>query len=175
MLSAFYQTSSQLCFTLLGLWLLVLQTKYNEWIGDQARRRLATIISLYFLLPGSMSLIALLGSDVPILWRVSFGIASALGAATTAPIWGPRRAVAHEAKPLARGSGFAIEVFIAARWFGVLIYLMVLLLSVDPGLALLAYVPPLLVVGVGLSLLIVLGVCLAWSYFLEPAVPEAAP
>lgn len=175
MLTAFYQTSSQLCFTLLGLWWLVLQTKYSEWIGDHARRRLATIISLYFLLPGSMSLVALLGSDVPMLWRISFGIASALGAAATAPIWGARRAVAREAKPLARGSGFKVEVFIAARWFGVLIYLTVLLLAIDPSVALLVRATPLLLAGVGLSLLIVLGVSLAWAYFLEPGAPESAP
>ena len=28
----FYQTVAQLSFTLLGLWWLVLQTKYSEWI-----------------------------------------------------------------------------------------------------------------------------------------------
>ena len=61
MLVAFYQTAAQLCFTLLGLWWLVLQTKYKEWINDSERRRMATSISLYFLLPGAMSLIALLG------------------------------------------------------------------------------------------------------------------
>jgi hypothetical protein len=33
-------------------------------------------------------------------------------------------------------------------------------------------IAPLLVAGVGLSLLVVLGVSLAWSYFLEPAPGE---
>jgi len=175
MLTAFYQTSSQLCFTLLGLWWLVLQTKYTEWIGDHARRRLATTISLYFLLPGSMSLVALLGTDVPALWRITFGIASMIGLVATAPVWGARRAVAREAKPLARGSGFTVEVFIAARWFGVALYLAVLLLAIDPTIALLTHVTPLVMAGVALSLLVVLGVSLAWSYFLEPGVPESTP
>ena len=75
MLVAFYQTAAQLCFTLLGLWWLVLQTKYKEWINDSERRRMATSISLYFLLPGAMSLIALLGADIPPLWRTTFALA----------------------------------------------------------------------------------------------------
>lgn len=175
MLTAFYQTTSQLCFTLLGLWWLVLQTKYSEWISDHARRRLATTISLYFLLPGAMSLLALLSADNPLLWRIAFTIASILGVVVTAPVWGPQRTVAKEATPLARGSGFGVEIFIAARWFGVVVYLFVLTLSIDPGIARLVGATPLLLTGVGLSLLIVLGVSLAWSYFLEPGAQGSEP
>ena len=78
-LQMFYQTVAQLCFTLLGLWWLVLQTKYAEWIGDPSRRRMITNISLYFLLPGAMSLLALLSSQVHLLWQAAFILASGLG------------------------------------------------------------------------------------------------
>src|SRR5512146_1395297 len=59
-LETFYQTVSQVCFTLLGFWLIVLQTKYQEWSGKAERRRMIVNISLYFLLPGTMSLLAML-------------------------------------------------------------------------------------------------------------------
>lgn len=83
---AFYQTMAQLCFTLLGLWWLVLQTKYSEWIGVRERRRRVTNISLYFLLPGAMSLLALLSTEVRFLWQIAFIVASALGAYETAAL-----------------------------------------------------------------------------------------
>src|SRR6185312_1966723 len=78
----FYQTVAQLSFTLLGLWWLVLQTKYSEWIHDRPRQRMATNITLYFLLPGSMSLLALLATNSRLLWQVSFIIAAVIGALT---------------------------------------------------------------------------------------------
>jgi hypothetical protein len=80
----FYQTVAQLAFTLLGLWWLVLQTKYNEWIHSQTRRRMATNITLYFLLPGSMSLLALLATTSRLLWQVAFVLAALIGAVATA-------------------------------------------------------------------------------------------
>jgi hypothetical protein len=87
MFAVFYQTAAQLSFTLLGLWWLILQTKYREWIGDNERRHMATSVSLYFLLPGVMSLVALLGANIPFLWRVSFALASAIGAMETVFAW----------------------------------------------------------------------------------------
>jgi hypothetical protein len=44
-LETFYQTVAQLSFTLLGLWFLVLQTKYQEWIGSPTDRRMVTSIA----------------------------------------------------------------------------------------------------------------------------------
>src|SRR5579884_1715878 len=79
----FYQTVAQLCFTLLGLWWLVLQTKYREWIGHRMRRRMATYITFYFLLPGTMSLVALLATDARLLWQVAFVAASLIGPVAT--------------------------------------------------------------------------------------------
>src|SRR5690242_20930258 len=80
----FYQTVAQLSFTLLGLWWLVLQTKYGEWIHHPMRRRMATNITLYFLLPGSMSLLALLATTSRLLWQVAFVLAALIGAVATA-------------------------------------------------------------------------------------------
>lgn len=163
MLTAFYQTAAQLCFTLLGLWWLVLQTKYGEWIGDRSRRRQATSISFYFLLPGAMSLIALLGANIPLLWRTTFAIACGLGALATNPLWNRRRVQGAVTR-------LGVEDWIAviARWVGVALFVAIFIISVAPQLATTLVFVPLFASGVGLSLLVVLGVSLAWLFFIEP-------
>lgn len=160
MLTAFYQTAAQLCFTLLGLWWLVLQTKYREWIDDSERRRMATSVSLYFLLPGAMSLMALLGADIPLLWRTTFALASAIGAVET--FLTRQRTGSRERRSL----------IAAGQWLGFALYLLVLLVAIVPGIALFGvFIAPLLTAGVGLSLLVTLGVLLAWAYFLDQRAP----
>lgn len=161
MFTAFYQTAAQLCFTLLGLWWLVLQTKYREWIGDSERRRMATSISLYFLIPGVMSLIALLGADIPALWRPTFALASGIGAIET--LLGGLRSMRERGRPLVA----------AGQWLGFALYLVVMAAAfMPPGLTLSgAAIAPLLAAGLGLALLVTLGVLLAWSYFLDQRVP----
>src|SRR5260370_15583965 len=74
-LETFYQTVAQLSFTLLGLWFLVLQTKYQEWIGSPTDRRMVTSIALYFFVPGGMSLFALLSAPSLAVWRRAFAAA----------------------------------------------------------------------------------------------------
>ncbi|HEU0026802.1 MAG TPA: hypothetical protein VFQ25_06760 [Ktedonobacterales bacterium] len=163
MLTAFYQTAAQLCFTLLGLWWLVLQTKYREWIGDSERRRMATSISLYFLLPGVMSLIALLGANIPSLWRTSFALASGIGAIET--FLSAMRTGREKERRLAA----------AGQWLGFALYLLVVVVAVviaPPGISTFgAVLSPLLTAGLSLSLLVTLGVLLAWSYFLDQRIP----
>jgi hypothetical protein len=162
-LTAFYQTAAQLCFTLLGLWWLVLQTKYAEWIGDRERRRMATSVSLYFLLPGVMSLVALLGADIPALWRTAFTVASVIGAIETVYAW--RRVGRRAGRSLV-----GVE-----QWIGFALYVLVALVSAIPGVEFFGVelfgvsiaFEPLTTSGLGLALLVTLGVLLAWSYFLD--------
>jgi len=161
-LAAFYQTVAQLCFTLLGLWWLVLQTKYAEWIGDRNRRRMATNISLYFLLPGAMSLLALLSTGAAFVWQAAFAVASGLGALETLLLL---LRGAHTDKKMASPRAVAL---LAVRAVGVLLYLVVFVVALLPGVLRQAGIAPLLVAGTSLTLLIVLGVGLAWAYFVEP-------
>jgi hypothetical protein len=162
-LQAFYQTVAQLCFTLLGLWWLVLQTKYTEWIGDPLRRRMITNISLYFLLPGAMSLLALLSPQVHLLWQAAFLVASGLGVfETLALILGERAPGGSQ-----RGSWVAA----VARWVGALLYAAIAALalaSLVPALNLVLRGSALSISGILITLLIVAGVTLAWAYFIEP-------
>lgn len=85
-METFYTVVAELSFTLLGLWWLVVQTRHDLWIRDPLRRRIATNISLYFLLPGSMSLFALLQPEVGGFWRLAFVTAGGVGVFATATL-----------------------------------------------------------------------------------------
>jgi hypothetical protein len=156
---AFYQTMAQLCFTLLGLWWLVLQTKYGEWIGVRERRRMITNISLYFLLPGAMSLMALLSSELRLLWQVAFLVASLFGAIETASL----------IREMGRQPLRAISLVL--RWAGLALFVLVALaagVALVPGVGTQLGIQPLAVTGILLTLVVVLGTVLAWAYFIQP-------
>ncbi|MEO7001074.1 MAG: hypothetical protein ABI068_04670 [Ktedonobacterales bacterium] len=167
-LAVFYQTVAQLCFTLLGLWWLVLQTKYAEWIGDRDRRRMATNISLYFLLPGAMSLLALLSTGASFVWQAAFVVASGLGALETLLL------LLRDARTLVKTVALRAVALLVARAVGVLLYLVVFIVALFPGTAHSLNVAPLLIAGTSLTLLVVLGVGLAWAYFMEPQTVKRA-
>ena len=79
--ATFYATTSAVSFTLLGFWWVVVQFRHDEMTQDPGRRRLAFVVSLHFILPGLMSLGALLTADAPIVWRLTFGAAGIAGMA----------------------------------------------------------------------------------------------
>src|SRR6266513_5143247 len=77
MLTDFYIAFGTVCFTLLGLWLIVVQTRHAEWRGVAAYRRRAYGVALHFSLPGLMSLLSLVNPASMTLWRVSFAVVAA--------------------------------------------------------------------------------------------------
>jgi hypothetical protein len=157
----FYQTVAQLSFTLLGLWWLVLQTKYGEWIHHPLRRRMATIITLYFLLPGSMSLLALLATESRLLWQVSFILAALIGGGTTLLFLRDARANPWR-------NPWSSRIIHLAAGLGLALYLLVLVVALLPDLFRAMGAKPLTVAGIGVTLLVIVGVTLAWTYFTEP-------
>jgi hypothetical protein len=50
------------CFTLLGLWIIVVQTRHAEWRRIAVHRRRAYWVALHFSLPGLICLLSLGGS-----------------------------------------------------------------------------------------------------------------
>jgi len=80
MLKDFYTAFAAVCFTLLGLWLIVVQTRHSDWRGVTAHRRRAYGVALHFSLPGLMSLLSLVDPASAALWRVSFAIVASGGA-----------------------------------------------------------------------------------------------
>jgi hypothetical protein len=163
-LQAFYQTVAQLSFTLLGLWWLVLQTKYQEWIGGASSWRMASNISLHFMLPGVMSLFAMLSVSNLLIWQIAFFIAGGAGLVATVVF----RRGAPQSASLSVGAGrvwvrWAVESLTYLLFAA--IALVALLANAIHSLGLAA----LTIEGILVSLVVVLGLVLAWAYFVRPA------
>lgn len=155
-LDSYYRAVSTVSFTLLGLWWVVAQSRYQRGAGTAQQRRHATGIALFFLLPGVMCLIASVNSDLSALWRVAFGACAAIGLVEVVLYFATDGARTLAARAL-RACGFGLYALIAA-------------VAVDPTLAARS--------GVGLSaqevasillgLLLFVGANLVWLGLTEP-------
>lgn len=155
-LEAFYRTMTELCFTVLGLWWVVVQTKHRRWVNDPQRRSTVINISLYFLLPASMSLLAVLAAQQLILWRLAFATASGFGVIETLVL------LQRMANP-ARRWQVAFPRVLALALYGLIV-----LVALFPDTSRLLGVEPLTAAGTLLALLVILGAGLALAYFVEP-------
>lgn len=164
-LETFYQTVSQVCFTLLGFWLIVLQTKYQEWSGKAERRRMIVNISLYFLLPGTMSLLAMLAIQAIAIWRVAFVITSAVGAVETLLML---RAIQQSSKHSSKHRTTSTRVALLIRMVELILFTLIALVGVFPQVFNRVGLTALTVAGVLLTLMVVGGVALMWTYLVEP-------
>jgi hypothetical protein len=77
----FYEQVATVSFTLLGFWIIVVQMTHQPWLWHRTYRRVVIHVSLYYVIPGLFSLIALATGDQPLVWRTGFALASAVGAA----------------------------------------------------------------------------------------------
>jgi hypothetical protein len=150
----FYGALAQISFTLLGLWWIVVQFKYQELMRDRRRRIQAYDTSLYFVLPGIMSLISLL-SETGLLWRVTFATAAVLGVVEAVALLAFTRRV--------QGS----RLWRLAHYAGCTLYLLVALFAVRPTVvaSLGIDLETLQVEGVFLALIVFLGVQSTWLQF----------
>ena len=71
MLTDFYVAFATVCFTLLGLWIIVVQTRHAECRRSAVHRRRAYGVALHFSLPGLMSLLSLVDPASTARWRIS--------------------------------------------------------------------------------------------------------
>ncbi len=160
MLTDFYIGFSPACFSLLGLWLVVVQINADRWLGDPVCRRRAYGVALHFALPGTMSLLALVDPGSEAMWRVSFALIAVGGAAAMTALRGPF-------------SG-PIRLDHAAQVATIILYLLIAVLAVVPN-SLLRQEAVLLIV------LVFVGFNVAWLLLYDrpgPAVaglPDAAP
>jgi hypothetical protein len=154
-LTDFYISFSAVCFTLLGLWLIVVQTRHAEWRGSPLRRRRAYGVALHFSLPGLMSLLALVNPSSSALWRTSFAIAAIGGAVVLIAVRGP-----------APG-----KLGLAAYMSVIVLYALIGILAIAPrivsGLGLEA--TPVRVEAVLLTILVFVGANVAWLLLFEEA------
>jgi hypothetical protein len=155
-LQNFYSTMAQVSFTLLGLWWVVVQFKYSDFMRDRRRRIQAYDTSLYFVLPGIMSLVSLIAST-GVLWRITFTTAAVLGAVEAGFLLATTRK--------AQGS----RLFRTAKIVGMVLYILVALVAVVPPVTKRFgfHGPGIQVEGVFLALIIFLGVQSTWIQFAQ--------
>ena len=166
MLTDFYISFSAICFTLLGLWLVVVQQRYREWAGDSALIRRSYGVALHFSLPGIMTLLALIDPQSPALWRTSYAIVALGGLLVVATVRG--------ALPGPMGKAAYIAAIVLYAVVGIVAIVPHLLRDIGITAA------PVRVEAVLLSVLVFLGVNVAWLLLFEavtedtPDTPEAA-
>ncbi len=158
MFDTFYSTVSQVCFVLLGLWWVVVQFKHAAWMQIPARRRMAFNVSHYFVLPGIMSLIALLSTNNKFIWQSAFILSGALGAFETVSIISNAEVTVLHPQAVRIGG-----------WVQFVLYLLIVLFAIDAALGQPVYLglQPLELEGLCIGLLLFLGVNLAWTLFAE--------
>jgi hypothetical protein len=78
-LSAFFGVVSTIDFALLGLWWVAVQTRPDLRKHGSTASRMAYVVSLQFIVPGTASLLAQVDPTLTAVWRVSFAIAGATG------------------------------------------------------------------------------------------------
>ena len=157
MLTDFYVAFATVCFTLLGLWIIVVQTRHGEWRHSAIHRRRAYGVALHFSLPGLMSLLSLIDPASTTLWRISFAIVAAGGVLALALVRGPA--------PTRLGA--------VAYAAAVVLYLLIALVAVVPGMVAEIGVRalPLRVEAVLLTMLVFVGGNVVWLLLFEEAQP----
>jgi hypothetical protein len=157
MISGFYQAFAPTSFTLLGLWLIVVQTRHAEWRANAAQRRRTYAITLQFALPGLMSLLALVDVASQDVWRVSFATVAIVGAAALAGIgrWGR----------VPTGMNLVVS---GATLGAAVMYALIAVIALHPSLVSdLGSLTPLRCEAILLSILVFLAVNLAWLLMFE--------
>ena len=163
MLSSFYQAFAPISFTLLGLWLIVVQTRHAEWRRSATQRRRTYAITLNFAFPGLMSLLSLVDPRSQTIWRVSFAAVSILGVVALVGLgW------------VTRGGGRTGLLPTAALLTAALLYALVAVVAIAPGVVsgLGIDLTPLRVEAILLSLLVFLGVNVAWLLMFDEPEPD---
>ena len=162
-METFYATAAQLCFTLLGFWWAVVQFRHHDWMASDGRRHMSYSLSLHFLLPGIMCLVALVPDTARIIWRLAFGLSGLIGVIATILVITTTRADTGN-----------MQLIRVGQWLIAPLYALVALLALDPTLAqiLTINLAPLEVEGLVIGLLIFLGVNLAWVLLAEPATSQ---
>jgi hypothetical protein len=121
---------------------------------------MAYSVHLAFVIPGVMSLGAQTAGDIRIIWRLVFVVAGLLGIAATTLL-------------ILNTGGAAPRGWFTryGRWLAVALYAVVVLLALIPALVTTIFGPevkPLQIEGLLFTVIVFLGVGLAWDFLAEP-------
>ena len=78
-ISAFYAVVAGINFTLLGLWWVAVLERSDLRRAGSRHRQMAYVVSLQFLLPGTVALLSQVAPDVAFVWRTAFLLGGAAG------------------------------------------------------------------------------------------------
>lgn len=155
-LNTFYAVVAGTCFTLVGLWWNVVQTR-PDWVRDSGLRELAGGVYLSFLIPGVMSLGAQVGGpNDKVFWRLVFVSAAVLGGFFTTRLILRTSKVGHPG-PFRRW-----------RWLSLVLYALIFFFGLLPEVASWVGLEPLQAEALLLCVLMLLGHGLAWEFMTEP-------
>jgi len=153
-LNDFYAAFAPLSFTVYGLWLIVVQTRHADWRHSPGHRRRAYAVSLHFALPGLMSLLALVDPTNTTVWRVSFAVSGAAGALILSYIQ-------FSPVPTPHGRLWRLESTVS-----IVLYVLIVVVALAPGMAK-DLGAPIRVEAVLLSLIVFLGINVAWTLMFD--------
>lgn len=152
-LGAFFGIVSTVDFALLGLWWVAVQARPDLREHGTGAARMAYVVSLQFIVPGTAALLAQVSPTLTIVWRVSFAIAGVLGGL----------AIVLLVPALAASGAVAVGRFLR---FGALpIYALMTFIAISPGLLSGSSnrLSPLQVEAILFCLVIFLGAQVAWA------------
>ncbi len=153
--TAFYSIVAGTCFTLVGLWWNVVQS-HNDWFDDETTHALAGGVYSSFLIPGLMALGAQVGGSSQLVWQVVFVLAAGVGMRTTTKLIMKTRSIK------------TVGYFRRNHWLVILLYALILIFGIAPGLATaLTGLIPLQVEGILIVLLILIAHGLVWEFMTE--------
>ena len=153
--TAFYASASALSFTLLGFWWVIVQLRPAAFVATPEARRFSLLVSLFFVIPGLLSLASLVTPGQ--IWRVAFGLAGAIGIV----------AVAY----LGRGYRTSDVRIPELGWLALLnipLSALVLLIALFPDIGVPIGLNGLQAEGLAMVAILLLGVLLAWFLFTAP-------
>ena len=150
--NTFYAVTAATCFTLVGLWWSVVKD-HPEWMKDEATKRLAGGVYASFLIPALMSMGAQVGGESGnYIWNLTFIIAGVAGIRYSTQLIQKTKA--------AEANG----PFSKNRWALPVLYGIVILFALFPGLAGIVGLRVLQMEGLLLCILILIAHMLAWEF-----------
>lgn len=155
--AAFYGVVSGLSFTLLGLWFVVAD-RHKDWFRVPVRRRMAYVVALHFMLPGTMSVLSLVAPEIPVVWRIVFALCGIAGVSGVVLI---AQALRDEYGRI-RLAGITMAVALP-------IYLFVIVFAVAPQASAFTGLQPRQVEALLIAGILLLGLHAAWFLTTEPA------
>ncbi|MGH6657369.1 MAG: hypothetical protein ACRDVE_19470 [Actinocrinis sp.] len=160
-LSAFFGVVSTVDFALLGLWWVTVQSRPDLRRREAEAGRMAYLVSLQFVVPGTAALLAQVAPDVSAVWRISFALAGITGVLAIALFI-----------PTLRAAGSPSVANVLA--FGAIpLYLALIAVSATAWLFQAnAQLKPLQVEGIFFCVITLLGAQVAWAVAMSPEIGQ---